>query len=319
MDADPFGPTPWAALSQRVRAHGPESPRHLARHLGLGGPRHETEERVMSLTYDGPTLVGLPTGEVSHLVHVFDRCWFTQRVRSPTAGRRDLWATSALAPIVTALLEAPVVLASGAGRARMSDHLHPALVGPPGWLPEVAAGGLVALRFIDGWLETTGVAEPPGGLVAQQEIRELVGRHYASERWHLHDEPTTRITLTRALAGAVLEVPDLLRAPAAPMDELLLDPLQEQHRHVFRDMEAGQQMESVSISLWGIPVGLHNELRRRAELFGMALDQYVIAVLGHLAWRTPFAEDMEPWDGWAPASEEAQVRVLRPADGDHPA
>ena len=70
-------------------------------------------------------------------------------------------------------------------------------------------------------------------------------------------------------------------------------------------------MESVSISLQGMPVGLHNELSRRADLFGMTLDQYVIAVLGHLGWRTPFAEDLEPWDGWAPV-EEGTVTPLHP-------
>ncbi len=32
----------------------------------------------------------------------------------------------------------------------------------------------------------------------------------------------------------------------------------------------------------------------------MSLDQFVVAVLGHLAWRTPFAEDMEPWEHWSP-------------------
>ena len=45
----------------------------------------------------------------------------------------------------------------------------------------------------------------------------------------------------------------------------------------------------------------------------MTLDQYVIAVLGHLAWRTPFAEDLEPWDGWAPA-EEGTVTPLHPVE-----
>jgi hypothetical protein len=33
----------------------------------------------------------------------------------------------------------------------------------------------------------------------------------------------------------------------------------------------------------------------------MSLDQLVIAILGHLAWRTPFAEDCEPFDDyWDP-------------------
>lgn len=313
MDDDLLGPAPWDAIASRVRATGPLTAQALVRSTGLTGPKRDAVDRVHSLTYDGPTLVGLPTGEVSHLVHVFDRCWFTQRVRSATAGRRDLWATSALAPLVTALFEAPLPLASGTGVISMSEHLLPAIVGPPGWLPEVPAGGLVALRLREGMVETRAVEEPGTSPPAQRAVRELVGRHYVNERWYADNEHATRSTLTRAMASAVLEMPELLRSPIEPIDELLLDPLQEQHRFVFRDLAAFQQMESVSISLQGMPVGLHNELSRRADLFGMTLDQYVIAVLGHLGWRTPFAEDLEPWDGWAPA-EEGTVTPLHPVE-----
>jgi len=313
MDDDVLGPAPWDAIASRVRASGPLTARDLVRATGLTGPKRDAVERVHSLTYDGPTLVGLPTGQVSHLVHVFDRCWFTQRVRSSTAGRQDLWATSALAPLVTALIEAPLPLASGAGVISMSDHLLPAIVGPPGWLPDVPGGGLVGLRLREGMVETRAVEESGSSLPAQQAVRELVGRHYVNERWYDDGEPTTRVTLTRALSSAVLEMPELLRSPIEPIDELLLDPLQEQHRYVFRDLAAFQQMESVSISPQGLPIGLHMELTRRADLFGMTLDQYVIAVLGHLAWRTPFAEDLEPWDDWAPA-EEGTVTPLHPVE-----
>ena len=94
MDDDVLDPAPWDAIASLVRASGPLTARDLVRATGLTGPKREAVDRVHSLTYDWPTLVGLPTGEVSHLVHVFDRCWFTQRVRSSTAGRRDLWALS---------------------------------------------------------------------------------------------------------------------------------------------------------------------------------------------------------------------------------
>lgn len=313
MDHDPLGEAPWAAIAARVRKAGALSPQALVRAAGINGTRRKAVEQVMSLTYDAPTLVGLPGGDVSHLVHVFDRCWLTQRVRSSTHERTDLWVTSALAPLVTALVESPIPLASGDGAVAMSDHLLPAVVGPPGWLPEVPAGGLVALRLVDGRLEARAMDEPCTPLRAQQEIRELVGRHYMNERWYVEDENATRFTLTRALASAVLEVPELLRTPIEPMDELLLDPLQEQHRHLFRDVAACHQMESVSFSLHCMPVALEIELRRRAELFGMSVDQYVIAVLGHLAWRTPFAENMEPWEGWTPP-EDAPVVPLRPSE-----
>jgi hypothetical protein len=315
MDHEPLGKAPWDAIAARVRVAGALSPKALVHAAGINGPKRKAVERVMSLAYDGPTLVGLPSGDVSHLVHVFDRCWLTQRVRSSTLGRTDLWVTAALAPLVTALIEAPISLASGAGAVTMSEHLLPAMVGPPGWLPEVPAGGLVALRLVDGRLEVRAVDEPCSPLAMQQDVRELVGRHYMNERWYVEDEDATRFTLTRALACAVLEVPELLLSPIEPMDELLVDPLHEQHGTLFRDFAACHQMESVSFSVNAMPVALEKELRRRARLFGMSVDQYVIAVLGHLAWRTPFAEDMEPWEGWTPA-EAAPVVPLRPGGGE---
>jgi hypothetical protein len=44
----------------------------------------------------------------------------------------------------------------------------------------------------------------------------------------------------------------------------------------------------------------------------MSFDEYVIAVLGHLAWRTPFAEDMGPFDAWAdePDADSRRLRAL---------
>ena len=60
-----------------------------------------------------------------------------------------------------------------------------------------------------------------------------------------------------------------------------------------------------------MPSALHSELSRRSSLYGMTMDQYVILALGHMAWRTPFAEDCEPWDDWLPTATLADVRDLR--------
>jgi hypothetical protein len=83
----------------------------------------------------------------------------------------------------------------------------------------------VALRLCEGMVETRAVEEPGTPLSAQRSVRDLVGRHYVNERWYADNEHATRSTLTRALASAVLEMPELLRSPIEPIDELLLDPL----------------------------------------------------------------------------------------------
>ncbi len=68
-----------------------------------------------------------------------------------------------------------------------------------------------------------------------------------------------------------------------------------------------------------MPEYLHNELSRRAHKYGMSFDRFVVATLGHAAWRTPFAEDLGPWEDWdLPAPQTAAPRSLPPmAAGDY--
>jgi hypothetical protein len=93
-----------------------------------------------------------------------------------------------------------------------------------------------------------------------------------------------------------------LSTPHPPLDELLYNPLQRDvDEHHWRDFAAAHQNETVSRHLGDIPVALNMELEARARAYGMSWDQFVIAILGHLAWRTPFAEDCEPFDDfWDP-------------------
>jgi len=281
---------PWSSLAARARRFGPV-------------PFEELREGDVDHALTAPTLVGLPAGPVSHLVHVLEGQWFSQRVRARTGGRNDLWVTSALAPLVTVLIEGPLPLRTG-GELRVAEHFQQAVVGPDGWLPDVESGGLVALRIDRGQVEVAAVDQLAQDVRHEQDVRELLARHYRNERWFCDDEPTVRHTLTRAVASSVLEHPSLFVAPLTPLDELLRDPLQEQHQHHWRDTSAWQQLNTMSFSIVGMPEALHIELTRRADVYGMSLDQYVIAVLGHLAWRTPFAEDMEPFDNWLPPTDE---------------
>jgi len=58
-----------------------------------------------------------------------------------------------------------------------------------------------------------------------------------------------------------------------------------------------------------MPSAPHTELSSRASHYGMTADQFVILALGHLAWRTPFAEDMAPFDSWVTAPGTAPERL----------
>jgi hypothetical protein len=97
----------------------------------------------------------------------------------------------------------------------MAAHFQLAVVGPDAWLPVVPAGGLVALRISDGAVEVRAVGDLVTTPEQDQSVRELLGRHYRNESWHVDDEPTTRRTLTRAVSASVLEVPTLFCEPRA--------------------------------------------------------------------------------------------------------
>ena len=247
-------------------------------------------------------LVGLPDGTVTHLRHVLEGAVLTQRVRASTEGRTDLWTTLALAPLMMLAIGEPLPLATG-GVLRAAAFGHSALIGPAGWLPEVPPWGLVALELRAGEVNTRVVPESElGDLPRHQRARELLALHYRRERWltGTDDLETRPAEAVNAIAYALLEDPTLLAEPLPPLDELLHDALEEQHQHHWRDFEASRQDHTVGFWINGMPETLQAELRGRAQRYGMSFDQYVIAVLGHLAWRTPFAEDMEPWKGWDP-------------------
>ena len=261
-----------------------------------------TDDEVEGRIASSPVLIGRPDGGVAHLSHALEGSVLTQRVRSSTARRNDLWTTLALMPYFLLAVDNPLPLASG-GELRAAAFGHAALVGPDGWLPEVAPWELVALALRDGKIHTCAVQESDlGDLARHQRVRELIARHYRRERWFTgSDDPENRpAEVVNAIALALLEEPALLAKPLPPLDELLHDALKDQHHFHWRDFAAHRQGDTVSFSISGMPEALHVELSRRAHRYGMSFDQYVIAVLGHLAWRTPFAENMEPCEHWSP-------------------
>lgn len=261
------------------------------------------EEAVYGAVCASTLLVERPDGTVDHLGRLLDGCVFTQRVRGPLDGRRDLWATAALQPLLNLFVDGPL-LADGGGEVRRSPFGQEALVGPDGWLPVADPYTLVGVRLLGGALRCEPVdPDTLPSLPDQQRVAELIAAHYRRERWWTGQDDVGALPgeLVHAITLAKLEDPRLFSTPLPPLDELLHDPLEQAaDRHHWRDFAATRQLGSVSFRLTGVPQSLHAELDGRAQRYGMALDQYVIAVLGHLAWRTPFAEDMEPWEGWWP-------------------
>lgn len=86
---------------------------------------------------------------------------------------------------------------------------------------------------------------------------------------------------------------------------------------MFVDTAAWNAGEVVSFSVAGMPEYLYGELDRRATKYGMSFDRFVVATLGHCAWRTPFAEDLGPWESWdvpvAPPSGPTVLHAVKAA------
>lgn len=271
------------------------------------------EDAVEESISTSTMLLWRPDGQVDHLLHVLDGVVLTQRARAPLAGRSDLWCTVALQPLLNIAAFTSLPLADGSGHVSRAPSGQEVLVGPPGWLPDVPRYGVVGLRISDGRLCVVPVQEDDlPDLERQEKVRQLLAHHYRVERWYAgNDALETRPgEMVRALGLALLEDPELLSTPHPPLDELLYLSLEgDCDIHYWRE-RAAVVPDTVSFYINGMPEALHTELSHRAGRYGMSFDQYVIAVLGHLAWRTPFAEDMEPWENWDPERMQGTVRNL---------
>lgn len=242
---------------------------------------------------DLPLVVPTQDGRLTHVLHVFDGMVLTHRVSAETGGRTDLWCGPSLQPILDLVREAPLALADG-GQLVTSPAYGNVLLGPPGWLPEVGAGEVLAFRIDKGVvIVSLAGAELVADHPQLRRIRGILANHSS---YNDDGDPRRHVDLTSTLAIARLEAPDLLTEPTLPLPELLYDPVDDRTPHMWRTMMAWRQDSSVSFALEGVPEALYIEMNHRAGRYGMSLDQFIIAVLGHLAWRTPFAEDMGPWE-----------------------
>jgi len=259
------------------------------------------------------TLVLLPDGRVDHLAHVLDGIVLTHRVRGSLRDRTDLWLGHGVQPFLTLADCRHLPLVDG-GEVRISSSGAPALVGPPGWLPKAERGDLVGLWWRGGRLRVTRVdADELAGPREELHVRTLMAEWCSRERWFSNDDPDNLAALVvHCLALARLEDPGLLASPHAPLDEILHDPVATRRSDGWRDIAVDRQEDALTFCVDGMPGALHAELGKRAQRYGMTFDQFVIALLGHLAWRTPFAEDLEPWERWLPEERpRAKLTVLR--------
>jgi hypothetical protein len=276
------------------------------------------EQAVFDVIEVSTLLVPRPTGDIDYAVRLLEGNVLTHRVRADLSGRNDLWLGTGTQPLLNAAAYRPIPLADGSGEVRRAEPGHDALIGPDGWLPDVKRYQLIGLRVSGGKLEVFHVADDDLASPEEQlRLRELLSTTYQRERgWARDDDLAGRpAMLARTISLALLEVPDLFATPYPPLDELLHNPLE---RHVdtehWRFLATGQQCETVGFWIDGLPAALDMELKARARQYGMTDAQFIVALLSTLAWRTPFAEDMEPWTEWDNERTPGRIAALPPRD-----
>lgn len=267
------------------------------------------EERDMPLY--GNLLHPLPDGRWTHALHLFDGLTLTQRVGVPLSGRTDLHVTASLDPVLALAREAPLELRCG-GTVHQSPTWPEVVIGPAGWLPDAEPGDFVVVRFVGGQLEVTAQRDVDLSFAAARHVREVLAHQIRTDDF---DVPGRQTDVTFTLARGRVEDPQLLSSVMPPLDELLFEPIDERRGDIWRDLMACRQDETISFCIEGMPEALYGELNRRAGHYGMTADQFVILTLGHLAWRTPFAEDMAPWDSWATEPGVAPMRIRLATEG----
>lgn len=226
----------------RLLNQGPADLDWLTRRLRseLKDPR-VTVECVTATVMTTTVLIGRPDGRVCRLVDVLEGQTLTHRVPAATAGRTDLWTNLSLQPLYAYAGIDPLPLTTG-GELTAGRFGHAALIGPPGWLPDVPAGGLVGLTVERGRVR---VVPLPEGVNAspehEQQVRATLAQHIREEAWWSdYGEPNREAELNRAIGHALLEDPDLFRRPLSPLTELLHDVLSEHsRRHLFDDVALG--------------------------------------------------------------------------------
>lgn len=272
------------------------------------------EQALIAAIEPSAVLVPRVTGEIDHALALLEGNVLTHRVRARLRGRTDLWLGAGVQPLLDLAAFRPLRLADGSGEVRRAETGYDALVGPQGWLPDVDRYQLIGLRIVARRLVVEPVHEDDLPTPEEQlRVREMLSSILAQERFFNGEDLTTRpAEVARTISLALLQDPELFATPYPPLDELLHNPLQRDlDLDHWRWAAVRQQVETTGFWLDGVPTGLHIELTARARQYGMTDAQFIVALLSTLAWRTPFAEDMEPWADWHPDRPAARLTPLR--------
>lgn len=292
------------AASDFLLEHGPLSLDQLHTLAVERGLTKAKTPSSLANSLDTTAYVRRPDGRYDTAARLLRGQVFTTRLRcDPVAD--VLWTYRDLDPLAAL----PGLPLAGGGELRRGESTAESWIGPPGWLPTTGRGDLLALRW-DGKALHVEVAHDveDGSSVRAREVREVLGRHARASRrrpYVFSYEPRT--SLTHVVLSALVEDPDLFGRPGLPLRELL--PLPED----LRPQDAGGERDpdrTASIVEVPLPLRVHEELARRADLLGERLQDYLTLLLGAAADRVqlppPRYDRYVPYD-----AEDADVVPFR--------
>jgi hypothetical protein len=285
------GPLPAEELGQEVRAAGlTKSANPVA--------------TIRTALRQSPIMVQLPDGRFDSARRMLDGAALTHRVRFATKGRQVLFAGPELAVLDQVLVHEGSLALTAGGAVTSSLGEFGGWCGPPDWLPDVPADGLLAFRFRNGRLSVESVGEEPTPTSdAVERLRLVLRRQLRSsddlDHWHSHH------TLGKVMLRALAEVPDLLVDPLPPLDEVL-QLGQEQWARDWPVESVEAVRDGQRLVLDDVPGALVSALRRDADRLGVTAGELTVLLLSAATYRTavPCRHDAEAaWSGgprWYP-------------------
>lgn len=260
-----------SAASDFLLEHGPLTLAELHALAVEHGLSRAKSPSSLSASLSSSPYVIRPDGRYDAAARLLRGQVFTTRPRS--VGDEVLWTHRDLDPL--AALSLPGLPLARGGEMKPGSSAVESWTGPPGWLPDVAPGELLGLRWDGATLHVEAVCDAVDGASERvRDVREVLGRHARARRrdsWSYQPRPS----LTQTVLSALVEEPALFSQPLPPLRELL--PLPED----LRPQDAGERDPRRTASIVEVPVSLsvHEELARRADLLGEQLPDYLCLLL----------------------------------------
>jgi hypothetical protein len=229
----------------------------------------------------------LPDGRYVTTNWLFTGSIFTHRARNDTREVNDqIWFGRELEPLRRLFgPTATTMPLAGGGEITSSRYYRNVWTGPKGWLPPVARDELLGLRWDGSGIQVTAVAGEEVSERRIEQVRTVLRRH--DQQFKKSDGSSYRMPdsdgLVETVRSALLEVPDLLKSPVLPLDELLGSTPGDCVRELYRSLNDTFAPEYEARVTLSMPEPLLADFNQRAELTGADPKELMIAVLARAA------------------------------------